>query len=73
MWLNRGVSFHDDRFRQPDRADAQWLADAHVALDTLVATAYGWDTGILEDDALRELLAYNHASGRTILGLNREE
>ena len=37
----------------------QWLADAHAALDAAVATAYGWDTGIGEDEALGELLALN--------------
>ena len=40
----------------------QWLADAHAALDALVAAAYGWPTDITDDDALRELLALN--SGR---------
>ena len=37
----------------------QWLADAHTALDSAVAEAYGWNTGISEDEALRELLALN--------------
>ena len=40
----------------------QWLADAHAALDTAVAAAYGWPAGISEDDALRELLAMNLAN-----------
>ena len=37
----------------------QWLADAHAALDAAVAAAYGWDAGISDEDALRELLALN--------------
>ena len=37
----------------------QWLDDAHRALDTAVAVAYGWDAGISEDEALGELLALN--------------
>ena len=37
----------------------QWLADAHSALDGAVAAAYGWDMGIGEEDALRELLTRN--------------
>ena len=40
----------------------QWLADAHVALDAAVAAAYGWDVGISDDDALRELLGLNLSS-----------
>ena len=40
-------------------ARPQWLADAHDALDTAVATAYGWDTDISEEDALERLLALN--------------
>ena len=40
-------------------ARPQWLADAHVALDTAVAAAYGWDVGISQDEALRNLLALN--------------
>ena len=42
-----------------DNARPQWLADAHADLDAAVAAAYGWDAGIPEDDALRELLALN--------------
>ena len=42
----------------------QWLADAHAGLDAAVAAAYGWPAGISQDDALRELLALNLASGR---------
>ncbi|MCY4089638.1 MAG: class I SAM-dependent DNA methyltransferase [Caldilineaceae bacterium] len=41
----------------------QWLADAHAALDAAVASAYGWDTDISEEDALAELLALNLADG----------
>ena len=37
----------------------QWFADAHDALDAAVAAAYGWPAGISDDDALRELLAFN--------------
>ena len=39
----------------------QWLSDAHAALDSAVAVAYGWDAEISEDDALRKLLALNLA------------
>ena len=42
-------------------ARPQWLADAHASLDTAVATAYGWDAGISDDEALRKLLALNVA------------
>ena len=41
----------------------QWLADAHAALDMAVAAAYGWDAGISEEDALKQLLALNLAAG----------
>ena len=37
----------------------QWLADAHANLDTAVASAYGWPPDISEENALRELLAFN--------------
>ena len=40
-------------------ARPQWLADAHAALDAAVATVYGWDADIKDDDALRELLVLN--------------
>ena len=40
-------------------ARPQWLADAHEALDSAVAAAYGWPADISEDDFLRELLALN--------------
>ena len=40
-------------------ARPQWLTDAHAALDSAVAAAYGWDAGISEDEALRELLVLN--------------
>jgi hypothetical protein len=36
-----------------------WLVEAHRALDAAVATAYGWPSDILVDDALGELLAMN--------------
>ena len=45
-------------------ARPRWLADAHAALDSAVAAAYGWDAGISEDDALRELSALNLAGDR---------
>ena len=37
----------------------QWLSDAHAALDTAVADAYGWDAGISDDKALAMLLTSN--------------
>ena len=40
-------------------ARPQWLANAHAALDSAVAAAYGWDADISEDDALVRLLALN--------------
>ena len=58
---------HNSCFFIPRCAGAgrpQWLADAHAALDAAVAAAYGWPAGISNDDALRELLALNLASGR---------
>ena len=42
-------------------ARPQWLADAHVALDAAVASAYGWSAEIPDDEALRELLKFNAA------------
>ena len=42
-------------------ARPQWLADAHAALDTAVATAYGWDPNISESAALRMLSDLNVA------------
>ena len=42
----------------------QWLDDAHAALNAAVAAAYGWDSGISEDDALQQLLAMNLSSAR---------
>ena len=45
-------------------ARPHWLADAHADLDAAVAAAYGWDAGISEDDALRNLLALNLANGK---------
>ena len=47
-------------------ARPQWLADAHAALDAAVAAAYGWDAGMSEDQALRELSALNLAGDRLI-------
>ena len=40
-------------------AHPQWLADAHAALDTAVAAAYGWPGDISAIDSLRELLELN--------------
>ena len=40
-------------------ARPQWLADAHAALNAAGAVAYGWDAGVSEDEALRNLLALN--------------
>ena len=45
-------------------ARPQWLADAHAVLDAAVATAYGWQVDISDDDALAELLALNLVNGR---------
>ena len=42
-------------------ARPQWLADAHAALDTAVATAYGWDPNISENAALHMLSDLNVA------------
>ena len=38
----------------------QWLVDAHAALDATVAMAYGWDTGILQEEAVAQMLALNN-------------
>ena len=43
-------------------ARPQWLDDAHAALNTAVAAAYGWDSDIPNDEVLRELLSLNLAS-----------
>lgn len=37
----------------------QWLADAHLAIDSAVASAYGWETEISESDALKKLMQLN--------------
>ena len=37
----------------------QWLSNAHKAIDDAVATAYGWDVDISDDDAVAELLQLN--------------
>ena len=44
-------------------ARPQWLEDAHAALDTAVAVAYGWPADISDDAALRALLAFNLEDG----------
>jgi hypothetical protein len=38
-----------------------WLTNAHRDLDAAVAAAYGWPADISEEEALRRLLALNHA------------
>ena len=43
-------------------ARPQWLTDAHVALDTAVAAAYGWSADISDHDAVQELLTLNSES-----------
>ena len=50
-------------------ARPQWLTDAHATLDAAVAGAYGWDAGISEEDALRNLLALNAAAGSRAIDL----
>ena len=45
-------------------ARPQWLTDAHAALDSAVAAAYGWDVDIDEDQALQGLLRLNLSGGR---------
>ena len=42
----------------------QWLADAHAALDAAVATAYGWDADISEEQALEKLLEMNQREAK---------
>ncbi len=37
----------------------RWLTDAHAALDAAMAAAYGWSSGISDDEVLRKLLALN--------------
>ena len=37
-------------------ARPQWLDDAHAELDAAVAAAYGWNTDVDDEDALRRLL-----------------
>ena len=44
-------------------ARPQWLEDAHAALDTAVAVAYGWPVDISDDAALRALLTFNLENG----------
>ena len=43
-------------------AKPKWLSNAHSALDSAVAAAYGWSSDISDSDALRELLALNLAA-----------
>ena len=40
-------------------ARPQWLANAHAALDTAVAAAYGWSADLSDEDALQQLLERN--------------
>ena len=73
-WTNRCTDIRDVPFPRDEttakalkkraltnlyNARPQWLVDAHAALDTAVAVAYGWSADITDDDALRELLALN--------------
>ena len=44
-------------------ARPQWLADAHAALDAAVASAYGWEAEISDDEALERLLRSSVAGG----------
>ena len=37
----------------------RWLAEAHMILDNAVAVAYGWNTDISDNEALRKLLKLN--------------
>ena len=37
----------------------QWLADAHAALDAVVAAAYGWEADIPAEEALGRMLELN--------------
>lgn len=41
-----------------------WLADAHRTLDAAVFAAYGWPSGIHDDQILERLLALNSERGR---------
>jgi len=47
-------------------ARAQWLTDAHKALDAAVAAAYGWPADLTDDEILALLLALNleHAAAQ---------
>ena len=47
-------------------ARPQWLADAQANLDAAVASAYGWDVGISNADALQKLLARNVSASEPI-------
>ena len=47
-------------------ARPQWLADAHAALDSAVAAAYGWDVDVSEEEALEKLLALNLGNGMRV-------
>ena len=40
-------------------ARPQWLADAHAALDSAVAAAYGWNIDITDEEVLERLLELN--------------
>ena len=42
----------------------QWLVDAHLALNATVAAAYGLNTNMSDDEALKALIALNLASTR---------
>ena len=42
-------------------AGPAWLVDAHAELDAAVAAAYGWDSDMSTDEALKKLLSLNEA------------
>jgi type II restriction/modification system DNA methylase subunit YeeA len=62
-WLNP-VGASEDVLKQRTLTNLynqrpDWLANAHAALDSAVALAYGWPVDIGVDDGLRRLLALN--------------
>jgi len=40
-----------------------WLIKAHQVLDNAVATAYGWENNLSDDEILERLLALNLQRG----------
>jgi type II restriction/modification system DNA methylase subunit YeeA len=47
-------------------ARPHWLVEAHKQLDAAVAASYGWDSNISDDEAIKNLLSLNLASGRLL-------